>query len=274
MSEFSNSTDSDARFLNNVTIDKQLKLQADNAIISSWLDSRFAAAASVAQNAVDAEASARASQDVTLQDNINAVSSTVNTNKAEFDAYVASNDQALAHEASARVTRDDEIAGDLTDFIDVTFHAYQTNATAALNAETAARQLADTNEATARANADNALQVSVDANNALIASEKADLRNELLYGGDQSNPADDKLHRVAERLAVVEAATDAFNPTAIDDRVASLITQHDSDNANQNSRISKLEEYFDIDESDPSNVVITIKSGAKLKVLGDFEQGE
>lgn len=277
---FNNPTDFDAKFVNNVLIEKQLKIADGESILSTWLDSRFSAEALVASNATSQEATDRANADTTLQSNINSVSSTVNTNKGEFDAYVLSNNQALADEIADRAEGDNIVQGNLDDHINNTYGPYIVAAEAALNQETADRQAADTAEASARATADTNLQAGVDANTQLVATEKLNLKNELLYGaGNDENTDDaskdqDKLDRVAARLSSVEGQIDAFSPDSIETKVQELITNHDAAAAAAVSRLDKLEEYFSIDETDPTNVVITIKSGAKLVVLGEFEQGE
>lgn len=273
-------TSNDAKFINNVLVEKSLKIADGEAIFSTWLDSRFTAEALVASNAVSQEATDRASADTTLQSNINSLSSTVNTNKGEFDAYVLSNNTALGDEIADRQEGDNIVQGNLDDHINNTYGPYIVAAEAALNQETADRQAAITTESNARQTADTNLQAGVDANTQLVATEKSNLKNELLYGAgndentDNASKDPDKLDRVAARLADVEGQIDAFSPDSIETKVQELITNHDAAAAAAVSRLDKLEEYFSIDESDPTNVVITIKSGAKLVVLGELEQGE
>lgn len=277
---FTDTSGQDAKFVHNVLIEKQLKIADGQSILSTWLDARFNAEALVASNAVNDEATARTNADTTLQNNINTATSTINTNKAEFDSFVTSSTSALSDEADARVARDDEIDAALVQFRDTDFPAYQTAAEAALNQEISDRQASITNESAARQTADTNLQAGVDANTQLVATEKSNLKNEILYGAGNDENTDntlkdqDKLDRVAARLASVEGQIDAFSPKSIETRVQELITTHDSAAAAAVSRLDKLEEYFTIDETDPTNPVITIKAGAKVVVLGEFEQGE
>ena len=73
------------------------------------------------------------------------------------------------------------------------------------------------------------------------------------------------------RLDAVEAAQATVN-TDIEAKIQARIDQHNADLSNTLPRLSKIEEYLEIDETDPSNPVVRIKAGVQFEVSGNFIQ--
>eukprot|EP00466_Bigelowiella_natans_P015145 jgi/Bigna1/126454/aug1.2_g1162 len=73
------------------------------------------------------------------------------------------------------------------------------------------------------------------------------------------------------RLDAVEAAQATVN-TDIEAKIQARIDAHNADLSNTLPRLSKIEEYLEIDETDPSNPVVRIKAGVQFEVSGNFIQ--
>lgn len=276
MSHFTPQT-GEAHFRSNVLVETTLKLAPTSVIESAVLDGRFTNMSASLQSLINDEETARIQGDTQLQDNINSLTSVVSSNKTLFDDFVVDSNNAMSDEIANRIAGDNAVQSNLDSHI-TSYDAYVVSATQALSDEAQARSDGDSAEATARANADDALDGKIVANTQLVATEKQALENQLMYGAgnDENTPDDQKdpnaIYMLGSRLQSAEGKIDAFDPVNLDDRVQQLITQHDSDNVAQNSRISKLEEYLEIDESG-SYPVVRIKNGVQFEVSGNFIQG-
>lgn len=122
---------------------------------------------------IEAEATARANADTTLQNNIN----TEATSRSNADTTLQNNINA---EATARTNADTTLQNNI--------NAEATARANAVSAEATARTNADNAEATARANADTTLQnnINAEANNREIADAALDDRIEVLEQGNIS----------------------------------------------------------------------------------------
>eukprot|EP00466_Bigelowiella_natans_P020369 jgi/Bigna1/144269/aug1.85_g18977 len=58
----------------------------------------------------------------------------------------------------------------------------------------------------------------------------------------------------------------------IDQKIADAVVLEQQRFDNQEPRLAKLEEYLEIDETDPSNPVVRIKAGVQFEVSGNFIQ--
>eukprot|EP00466_Bigelowiella_natans_P009745 jgi/Bigna1/137804/aug1.41_g12512 len=151
------------------------------------------------------------------------------------------------------------------------------NATARAGLQT---QIDDANTATT--NAITNLQQEIDDNktdiegklatetNARLSLENAHNTRNTFVDGEISRL--DGLHtNDSARLDAVEAAQATVN-TDIEAKIQTRIDAHNADLSNTLPRLSKIEEYLEIDETDPSNPVVRIKAGVQFEVSGNFIQ--
>jgi hypothetical protein len=262
----------EAHFRNNVLIENTLKLAPSSAIESVVLDGRFTASNTYTDSQVASEAAARSTSITNLSNTVTGVSTTVSNNRNDFDSYVTETDQKLADELNNRAAGDHANSEALAAHV-LVYNAGKAELEASIAQEVSDRQAAVSTESTARQNADTGLQSDISANTTLIGTEKASLKNELLYGAGktEADADDNKIHKMHERLESVESQIDAFSPTTIEEKVAELITNHDTEAANLNSAVALLNEYFIIDAVNNS---VSIKPGTAFNVTGTFNQSE
>ncbi len=265
----------EAHFRDNVLLEGILKLSNTSTIVSTVLDGRFTASNSYADGIVATEATARTNADTSLNTAITAVSTTVSANKTEYDAYVVSSTSALAGEVADREAGDLSNATNLTTHI-TTYNSDKATLESAIATEVSDRQTAVSAEATARTTAHTNLSSNISANTTLIGTEKASLKNEILYGAGNTSATpvasqdSGSLNRIDLRLTDVESQIDAFSPDSIEQKVSELITNHDTQTANLNTAVALLNEYFVIDVATNS---VSIKAGVTFNVPGTFNHG-
>ena len=136
---------------------------------------------------------------------------------------------------------------------------------------------------TAFENADTALQSAIDANEADIEAKHAQEVSDRLalatLVSNNKSATDTSLADLEQkhqeddaRLTSVETALQNVD-TDLQSQITAAVNDLNINHQNVEPRTAKLEEYLEIDESDPANPVVKIKQGVRFEVSGDFVQG-
>ena len=153
-----------------------------------------------------------------------------------------------------------------------TLNTTLTDLSTQLSAEVANRTSADASLATSLSDmkvlidADIAAEVSARQADTLAAQNARAILDAKIQANTDAHALD------SDRLTSVETSLQNVD-TNLQEQITSAVNALNINHQNVEPRTAKLEEYFVIDETDPENPVVRIKTGVQFEVSGSFVQG-